>query len=193
MVSRRKRFATTSVLKAKTNEALQNAFRTAGPAQAFRGTLNESRRMFIFSADMWTENAQDPWSSLSSVQDADIKLFTEFAKSLTGPTDIAVFFDGRHKTNARQLHAALRSRQNVLNIWLLFGGPAKTTRTGKVRRVIYSAATVEQGWVMLPCSPTKFSIQEFGTECEDRRQASSLFLVCSQSPFPTKAHRPCRP
>ena len=98
-----------------------------------------------------------------AVQAADIKLFADFAKSLTGPTDIAIFFDGRVKSNKYKPDAALLNRPRLLDIYLLFRGAAKTVRAGRTKQVIYSAPTVECGAVVLPCPATRFSIQPAGT------------------------------
>ena len=91
----RRKFVTFSVVPKYTKDSLNAAFRNSGKVWAHKGSLNASHRLIIGSADMMTEESDQPWLSQSPPAHEAWKAVAEFCVALTGSTDFTLLFDGR--------------------------------------------------------------------------------------------------
>jgi len=157
-VSQRKKFATLSVLKAKTTDGITASFRLCGPVQNFKGVLNEAHRVFVLSADMLEERTGKAWLASSTPAKADLEVVCAFLKTVPGPTDFVVVFDGRNRASRRVIQDALSSAPHSCELFILYTG--KTVRAGRTRKTLLASPTVEMASVLLPVQASKVQLQK---------------------------------
>jgi hypothetical protein len=156
-VSQRKRFATLSVLKARSNDGLTAAFRLCGAVQSFKGVPNEAHRVFVLSADLLEEKVGKAWLSLSTAAKSDMET-CNYLKTVPGPTDFVVVFDGRSRDSRRIVQDCLQSAPHFCELFILYAG--KSVRAGRTRKTPFASATVETGCVLLPVQASRVQLQK---------------------------------
>ena len=94
--SERRKLVGFGVPKTWTKEALLTSFRACGKVFSYAGQLNTGHRLLCASADLMTEQGDEPWTAPSSPPAALWKEVLGFmTTSATGTTDFVMAFDGR--------------------------------------------------------------------------------------------------
>jgi hypothetical protein len=79
-----------------TKALLQTMFEKSLSFYQFHGKVSESHRVFLFSADLWSEVKTSPWSAVPA-WDEGAKHMIEWMLTQVGPEDVLVFCDGRSR------------------------------------------------------------------------------------------------
>lgn len=105
--SERRKLVSFSVPKTWSKDNLLTAFRACGKVFAHNGVLNTSHRLFVASADLVTEQGDEPWL-YSSMPPAGLwkEVLGFAAASATGTSDFVMAFDGRMR-EIRRINDAL--------------------------------------------------------------------------------------
>ena len=157
-VTVRKRYATLSVPKVPGVDGLIGAFKACGAVQSFKGVLNESRRLFVMSADLVAETDERPWTGMSSPSKETLESFTKFMQVQIGTTDFLLLLDGRMRESRLAIGEWAASRPHMAELFVVYSG--RTVRAGRTRKTVLSASLVETGAVVLPCAANKLHLQK---------------------------------
>ena len=103
--SERRKFVSFGLPKSWTKESLLSSFRACGKVFSFAGQLNTSHRLLCASADLMTEQGDEPWVA-PSVPPAPLwkEVLAFMTSSATGAADFVMAFDGRMR-EVRRLNA----------------------------------------------------------------------------------------
>ena len=103
----------------------------------FGGRQGESRRVFVFSADLFNEGSQTPWVTQAAWEDKMEKMKTFFSSQNTD-IDATIAFDGRSRACRKELERIMENRRHYCELWLVY---APSKRLG--RRVPFASDTRE--------------------------------------------------
>ena len=158
----RRKFATVSMCaagSALTATRLDQIYEKCVTVSGFKGQSKERHRAFVFSADLLTENAREPWKHLS--EPAELPQLTpmiDFMLSKKKPFDILLFCDGRSRKMRRVIEDRLEAsgRQHVGETWVVYGGHDSCSGRG----VPWSANNREVIFVVFPVNRASFPVKE---------------------------------
>ena len=120
-------------------------------AFSWHGSLNESHRLFIISADLEIEPA-GAFSApvmLSGDTLANFKKKLEFMKSIKGSADFLIAFDGRCRANRAAVESFLPAEPTEqAEMWISYTGSVNRAPS---RQVFAGNMNREVGFIRLPC------------------------------------------
>jgi hypothetical protein len=151
-VAARKKFATLSVPRAYTRDGIMACFKNCG--QVYK--TNCGTRLFVASADLFSESAGEPWAEGSTPDATTWQEVLKFMKEMNAASDIACVFDGRMRTVRRAHEDAFQDAQEVVVLYK----PDEKTRVGRTRRVAFSSQDVEMCHLTFAQSKTKLKLQK---------------------------------
>ena len=147
--SRRKKYALVSTCKMGSEADIQQWFEKQKAAHTFVGKPGEQHRVFVFSADTFGAEADEPWSGTASCG-RDLTHILNFLKTQKGPYDVILAFDGRNYEDRHVMEPVMRKLRYLCEVWLVY---APSKRLGK-RAVAWASDTRETGWISLPMART---------------------------------------
>ena len=146
----RKKFCSLGVCKGNTAQEFQKMFERT---DAYKTTSllkpAEAHRLFIFSADLWTECPAEPWKNPPR-WNPSAEGAMKFIVSQVGPADILLFCDGRSRACRLQIEKLAGHARNLSEIFLIY---TPSFRLG--RRVAWSGTNCEMMLASFPVDPTK--------------------------------------
>ena len=147
----RKKFATVGWARATTKQQVQ-AFFANTPIHTFQGKPGEAHRVFLFSAELFSEaQSGKPWASVTELGSA-ADIFLDWMLTQTGPNDVLMVCDGRSTAHRRKIEAKFDYARHQHEVWIVYR-PAR--RLG--RRVAYAADNKEVVVVSMPLNRTQIA------------------------------------
>lgn len=131
-----------------TKQTLQQYFEKT-PIFKFVGKAGEAHRVFLFSAELWAEATDSPWSVHADPAASQGDAVLDWVVSQTGPADVLLLADGRSRIWRRKLEAKLETARNQHETWIVYR-PGK--RVG--RKVAYGSEHKEVLLVSMPLNRT---------------------------------------
>ena len=167
VIQQRKKFVTLSAPKdgATLDAALPAAFRQCGAVHKFTGTINESHRVFVASAELYHEFKEEPWTQ-SSPPPADAwTTICKFVSSQNGPVDFGLVSDGRDRSTRRVQEDAFGAKGDsvtaVNEIWVLYKGGGRLGKlVGHACKTVLSSNHVEAALLRVPVARNKLKINK---------------------------------
>ena len=153
----RKKRAQVSAATFSSADALQRWFEKQTAAHNFAGKAGEAHRVFVFSADTFGQESEQPWATTAATK--EINIILDFLARQTGNADVILSFDGRNLTDRKALAAGMSKARNSCELWVVY---LPTRRLG--RRVAWSSDTREVGWLSLPVPRTSVATKERSDE-----------------------------
>ena len=154
--AQRKKFVTVGHCKCATKSQAQSFYEKTSAFQ-FAGRPGEAHRVFLFSAEMFTESRTSPWTNPGEFDKAAGPLL-DFLLAQTGPADILVLMDGRSKSWRRELDKLAERARHLTEVWLVY---QNTPRLG--RKVSFGSDNREVALLSMPVSRTMLP-------CKDRKE-----------------------
>jgi hypothetical protein len=149
----RHKYAQVSLAEFRTEADLQKWFEKQRMAFEFMGKAGQSHRLFVFSADTYGAEADEPWHDTHSTK--DLRVILDFMKAQKGPADVLLSLDGRNVTDRKAMMQAFESARNVCDIWIVY---EPERRAG--RRVAWASDSREMAWLSLPVPRTSIPTKE---------------------------------
>ncbi|CAL1152351.1 unnamed protein product, partial [Cladocopium goreaui] len=148
--SERRKFVSFGLPKSWTKESLLSSFRACGKVFSFAGQLNTSHRLLCASADLMTEQGDEPWVA-PSVPPAPLwkEVLAFMTSSATGAADFVMAFDGRMREEDDVL-----SQAHACEATIVYTGGCPP-RAGRSRRVPLSGRKVETVAIRCPVQRTR--------------------------------------
>ena len=145
----RKKYALVSTCKFGSEKDIQSWFEKQKTAHSYVGKPAEQHRIFVFSADCFGPESDEPWQKTNGCG-KELAYILDFLKHQNGPYDVVLAFDGRHYDDRRVMEPVMRGLRHLCEVWVTYQ-PSK--RLGK-RAVAWASETREIGWISLPVSRT---------------------------------------
>ena len=153
----RKKFVTVGHAKCATKAQAQQYFEKCSSVYSFVGRVGDQHRVFLFSAELFQECRNAPWSNLAEYDKAALPLL-EFMLAQTGPGDVLVFLDGRSKSWRKELEKITEKARHLNEVWIIF---QHTPRLG--RKVSFASDNKEVALLSMPVARTLLT-------CKDRSE-----------------------
>ena len=130
--------------------------------EAYKATATlkaaEAHRLFVFSAELWSESATQPWCNPPSCS-AGAEFAIQFTLAQRGPADVLLFCDGRSRTCRAAIEQLCGEARFPTEIFVIY---APTRRLG--RRVAWSGATCEMMLASFPVNRTLLASKDRGKD-----------------------------
>jgi hypothetical protein len=155
---------------ASTKAAMQTLFEKSTSFYQFSGKVSESHRVFLFSADLWSEAQATPWAAVPA-WDENAKHVIEWMLQQVGPHDVLVFCDGRSRTCRSKLEEMTKTVRHHSEVWVVY---SPTPRLG--RKVSFASENREVIQLSTPVNRTMLPVRvrdEFGAAGENSTHDSS--------------------
>lgn len=120
------------------------------PAHSFVGKAGEQHRIFVFSADTFGTECDEPWQK-TQASGKELHAILDFLKDQRGPYDVILTLDGRNYDDRCSMEPVMRSMRNVCEIWVVYKASKRLGR----RAVAWASDTREVGWISLPVPRTQ--------------------------------------
>ena len=137
-----------SVVKAMTRKQIQTAFEKT-PLHQVGGKAGEAHRVFVFSAELFSESPTAPWVMLAELGTA-ASPYLEWLNEVNGSYDVTMVGDGRSRKSRKEIDVACGEARNLHEAWITY---SPTKRLG--RRVAYAADNKEVILVSMPLPRTQ--------------------------------------
>ena len=158
--TQRKKLVSFGIVKDPTKAtSYAEIFKKAGVARAFKGVLNESHRLFVFSADLQTETGGTPWSTQCEVIKPRLAAALEFMCSQRDVADVKVCFDGCNRPARSEIESTMMELPGAAEIFVVYDKPPNTWVT---RKNVLSARNIEVGFLAYPANRTKMKVKKRG-------------------------------
>lgn len=138
----------------------------------FKGTLKESHRAFVVSADCVSEGTDEPWSKVPELRPGELQPFSEFALQQNGPVHLVFAFDGRVRQSRREIEDVMvKPTAHVVEGWIIYqANSASSSR--KTKEYVLGAANKETFYISLPVARNRLPTKERG---------DSNFAACGET------------
>jgi hypothetical protein len=150
--------------------SMQALFEKSTSFYQFQGKVSESHRVFLFSADIWSEPQTSPWTSVPT-WDENAKHMIEWMLSQVGAQDVLVFCDGRSRSCRSKLEDMTKHMRHLSEVWVVY---KPSPRLG--RKVSFASDNRETIMISTPVSRTLLPVRvrdEFGAAGENSTHDSS--------------------
>ena len=174
----RRKFANVSHMDFKSNNDMQKWLEKQKTAHQFVGKPGESHRVFVFNADTFGKEGQEPWKQTTD-SGKDMNDCLEFMQHQTGPCDVLLSFDGRNVADRAALAKSMQKTRHLCELWVTY---KSTKRMG--RRVAWAADSREMGWISLPVPRTQLAIKERGEDTAEWAESTHDTVYSGVSPVP---------
>ena len=150
----RRKHATVGHCRWTNSPQLHRYFEKCPSVFKFNGKVGEQHRVFVFSAECFSEAQKTPWSSpveWSEAADSAI----DFMCAHSGAADVLLFCDGRSRSCRTKLESLISGARHVSELWIVY---TPTPRLG--RKVTFGSDNRETAFVSLPVSRTQLSTKQ---------------------------------
>ena len=133
----------------------------------------EAHRVFLFSADLYSECRQTPWTSLAPF-DESAKPLLEFMLAQSGPADVICCLDGRSKLWRRQLEDMMESKQtrHPAELWIVYAG-GKGSEGARSRKCSFASDNREVALLSMPLSRNHLPTKPRNDPCRNAGESST--------------------
>ena len=115
----RKKYAVVSMCTFGSQRDIQTWFEKQKAAHSFMGRSDEQHRIFVFSADTFGAEADEPWQNTHPCG-KQLPNILEFLTHQNGPFDIVLSFDGRCYEDRRVMEPVMRSLRHVSELFMVY-------------------------------------------------------------------------
>jgi hypothetical protein len=144
---KRQSIAQIGIAKSKNTTGISAVVKKAHIVSNFKGTLNDSHRLFVFSGDLVSETGPEPWlgcgasAAIPKGEVIDGRLaYLKSAAECQGTLDFTMAFDGRMRKLRPMLEAALTTNgKDPEELWIVYSGAESFSK----RKVALCAETRE--------------------------------------------------
>jgi hypothetical protein len=148
--TKRQNLVQIGLAKSKNLAGISAVVKKTGIVNNFKGTLNESHRLFVLSGDLISETGPEPWQTISQIGGVspipkgdvlDGRLaYLKNSTECEGPNDFTMAFDGRIRKLRPALEGALVAKgKEPEEMWIVFSGAEAFAK----RKVALCADTME--------------------------------------------------
>ena len=89
-------------------------------AHRFVGRAGEAHRVFVFSADTFGREGDEPWWHLTDLTEAQLTPVITFLTQQTGPYDILLFFGGRNAATREVISKLVKGTRHLCDVWIVY-------------------------------------------------------------------------
>ena len=157
--AKRKYLVTVGFVKVSTKQHAQSYYEKCQAVYRFPTKDREAHRVFLFSAELWTESRKTPWAATTPYEESARPLL-DFMLAQTGVGDVLCMMDGRSKTWRRTFEDILEqaNARNTAEVWIIYRDTASHVVATKKysfacenREVALLSMSVSRNH--LPCKP----------------------------------------
>ena len=107
--------------KITTKQQVQAYYEKCQTVYRFQTKDREAHRVFLFSAELYTDARRAPWTSTAPFEES-AKPFLEFMLAQTGVGDVLCFMDGRSRSWRRKFEDLLEAAnaRNTAEVWIIY-------------------------------------------------------------------------
>jgi hypothetical protein len=92
----------------------------------------QAHRLFVWSADVFAESQDSPWSKPPSWSGEAARAAVEFIVGQKGPSDTLLVCDGRSRAVRRELETIMEAARYVTEIWVVYAPHAAPRAPGQL-------------------------------------------------------------
>ena len=157
--AKRKSLVSVGFVKVSTKQHAQSYYEKCQAVYRFPTKDREAHRVFLFSAELWTESRQTPWAATPPYEESARPLL-DFMLCQTGVGDVLCLMDGRSKTWRRKFEDIMQeaNARNTTEVWIIYRDTASHVVATKKysfacenREVALLSMSVSRNH--LPCKP----------------------------------------